>query len=247
MSKLLQFIVSRMNGQKYGAPEFYWWVKENLPEEDSEPICSAIDSGCEAKVKQAINDHFTKHQLYPLALHYVSAVNWLQDDPEQSVAITYSTYVTMHSTEHANDNAEDEYEIEAVYQADARLTWKRKIQGAYEQALRHGHKPWHGLLLDVEPMKCAHPTWITIKADKLCRKLAQDIFQDQHAKNRRLPPEEQKEATIPNFRANIDITWLEDGKEQDLKFSKVLTLHVKHQHISAMPRSWYQRGGSKKL
>ena len=84
MSKLLQFIVSRMNGQKYGAPEFYWWVKENLPEEDAEPILNAIDAGDECKVKEAIFEHFDRHKLYPLALAYVRAVKWLDDDPEQS-------------------------------------------------------------------------------------------------------------------------------------------------------------------
>ena len=235
MSKLLQFIVSRMNGQKYGAPEFYWWLKENLPEEDAEPICRAIDTGCETNVKTAIFEHFTKHQLYPLALHYVAAASWLQDDPEQSNELTYSTYVTMHSTEHALDTEDDEYEIECDYQADARRTLKRQVVACYEQALRHGHKPWRGILIEL-PQNQFNLGYVSIRCGRSSRAMVKDIFTEQHQKNRRLPSEEQKEAIISNVEL-LATCHKTDGT--DFEIRKVVTLHVKHQHISAYPREWY--------
>ena len=239
MEKLLPFIVARMNGAKYGAPEFYWFVREQLPTEDADPICAAIDTGCEAKVKQAINEYFAKHQLYPLALHYVAAASWLTDDPEQSNALTYGTYVTMHSTEHAQDTADDEYEIECEYQADARRTLKRQVIAAYEQALRHGHKPWRSLIIEL-PRNQWGIDLLSIRCGRGDRARVKDVFTAQHEQNRHLPPAEQKEAILPNTEILVTAQKA-DGTEFEIR--KVVTLHVKHQHISAYPREWYLQNG----
>ena len=232
-----------MNGAKYGAPEFYWFVREQLPTEDADPICAAIDTGCEAKVKETINEYFAKHQLYPLALHYVAATSWLTDDQEQSNGLTYSTYVTMHSTEHAQDTADDEYEIECEYQADARRTLKRQVIAAYEQALRHGHKPWRGIVIEV-PRNHWAIECVSIRCLKIDRDRVKAAFMEQHEKNRHLPPEEQKEAIIPDVHLNIHVT-INTGTHncEDFAVGRVLTLHVKHQHISANPREWYLQNG----
>lgn len=241
MSKLLRYICDRMNGAKYGAPEFYWWVSENLPEEDARPLMDAIDSGDENNVKNAIREHFNRHQLYPLALHYVSAVNWLQDDPEQSSAHTYGTYVTMHSTEHALDLSEDEYEIEATCQADARLTLKRQILSTYQQALLHGHKPWQSLI--IEPaINQNEIDLVSIRCRNGDRKRVKDTFTALHEQNRNLPATEQKEIIIPNVEIKATVKKM-DGTEFEVY--KEITLHVTHQHIWAHPRSWYQRKGIK--
>jgi len=239
MDLLLNYIVGRMNGAKYGAPEFYWWVSENLPKADAEPILDAIDSACEANVKRAISDYFTRHQLYPLALHYVAAASWLNDDPEQSNPLTYGTYVTMHSTEHALDTQEDEYEIEATYQADARLTLRRQVLGAYLQALRHGHKPWRGIVIEL-PRNRFNVECVSLRCLKADRDRVQGAFMAQHEKNRHLPPEEQKEATIRDVHFNVHVT-IRTGESccEGFAVDRVVTLHVKHQHVSAHPREWY--------
>lgn len=235
MSKLLRFICDRMNGAKYGAPEFYWWVSENMPEEDARPILDAIDSGCEHNVKEAIFEHFNRKQLYPLALHYVAAVSWLQDDPEQSNALEYSTYVTMHSPDRAVDTADDEYEIEATCQADARLTLKRQVIAAYQQALRHGHKPWRSVIIEL-PRNQWNIEAVTIRCGRGDRQRVKDVFTAQHEKNRRLPPEEQREAVIPD--TELRVALLKVGSEAK-EIRKVVTLEVRHQHIGAHPREWY--------
>lgn len=237
MSKLLRFICDRMNGAKYGAPEFYWWVSENLAEEDARPILDAIDSGCEWNVKEAIFEHFNRHQLYPLALHYVAAARWLEDDPEQSNALEYSTYVTMHSPDRAVDTEDDEYEIEATYQADARRTLRRQVTAAYLQALRHGHKPWRSIIIEL-PRNQWGIDCVSIRCHSNDRKRVKEAFTEQHEKNRCLPPIEQKTATIGGV--TLRVALLKVGSEAK-EIRKVVTLHVKHQHITAMPREWYKK------
>lgn len=239
MSKLLRFICDRMNGAKYGAPEFYWWVSENMPEEDARPILDAIDSGCEHNVKEAIFEHFNRKQLYPLALHYVAAVSWLQDDPERSNALEYSTYVTMHSPYRAVDTADDEYEIEVTCQADARLTLKRQVIAAYQQALRHGHKPWRSVIIEL-PRNQWNIEFVSIRCQKVDRERVKSTFMEQHEKNRHLPAEERKSATIGGVHLNI-CAHIDTGKGECENFSveRVVTLDVRHQHITAHPREWY--------
>lgn len=237
MSKLLRFICNRMNGAKYGAPEFYWWVSENLAEDDARPILDAIDSGCEWNVKEAIFEHFNRYQLYPLALHYVAATRWLEDDPEQSNALEYSTYVTMHSPDRAVDTADDEYEIEATYQADARRTLRRQVTAAYLQALRHGHKPWRSIIIDLPRNQWGIDS-VGIRCHSNDRKRVKEAFAEQHEKNRRLPPIEQKTATIGGVTLRVTLH-KEDHSTEEL--SRAVTLDVKHQHITAMPREWYKK------
>lgn len=238
MAKLLNYIVGRMNGAKYGAPEFYWWVSENMPEEDARPILDAIDSGCEGNVKQAIYEHFNRKQLYPLALHYVAAVSWLDDDPEMSNPLEYSTYVTMHSTDRAVDTADDEYEIEATCQADARLTLKRQVLQAYEQALRHGHKPWRSVIIEL-PRNQWNVELVSVRCLKVDRQRVKDAFMEQHEKNRNLPPEEQREAVLRDVHLNFHVQYA--TRTEGFSVERTLTLHVKHLHVSAHPREWYVR------
>lgn len=240
MDMLLNFIVGRMNGAKYGAPEFYWWVSENLPEEDARPILDAIDSGCEAKVKQAIFEHFSRHQLYPLALHYVGAVNWLQDDPEQSNGMEYGTWTKMHMTDQeGNDKGEEYFEVMGFCQTDARLTLKRQVIAAYEQALRHGHEPWTSLLIDFPREICGFDM-CSIRVMKEDRERVVKTYKEQHEKNRHLPAEEQKEAVISDVKVRVT---LRNGRtnREPLRVERTVTLRVKHQHISAFSKEWYMQ------
>ena len=238
--KLLDYIVKRMNGAQYGAPEFYWWVSENLPQEDASPILAAIDSGSEVNVKQAIIDHFEHHQLYPLALHYVAAAHWLDDDPEQVSRIEYSTYVTMHSTEHEVDTEDDEYEIECVYNADARLTLKRQVEAAFYQAIAHGHKPWRGLFIALPPNQFGAES-VTFRCMKSDRDRVHAAFLEQQIKNRNLPLCEQQDAIIPDVHYNVYVNINRGFGETGINVGRVVTLHVKHLHVTAHPREWYKR------
>ena len=147
MDMLLNYIVGRMNGAKYGAPEFYWWVSENLPEEDARPILDAIDSGCEAKVKEAIFEHFDRHKLYPLALAYVRAVKWLDDDPEQSREIEVCLFMP---TLNKLTGKEEQTEVYYTYQADAHLRTREQLHRAYRLALRAGARPQDPVTLELD-------------------------------------------------------------------------------------------------
>lgn len=237
LTKLLLYIVGRMNGRKYGAPEFYWWVKETLPEEDAEPILDAIDSGSEWNVKEAIFEHFNRYQLYPLALHYVAAVNWLDDDPEECNELEYSTFVTMHIPELGKDT---EHEVSAKVLTDARQTLCRQVTAAYLQALRHGHKPWKGIFIELPRNQwCAEG--VSIRCLKDDRERVKAAFLEQYEKNRNLPPKQQQAAMIPNVRLNIHVTINRGNMEcKDLSFERNVNLTVTHQHITAHPREWYK-------
>lgn len=147
MKKLLNYIVKRMNGEKFGAPEFYWWVKENLAEEDAEPILNAIDAQDENAVKEAIFEHFSRHKLYPLALAYVRAVKWLDDDPEESTEVEVAFFVP---TLNKLTGKEEQTEVYYTYQADARLRTREQLHRAYRLALRAGARPTDSVMLELE-------------------------------------------------------------------------------------------------
>lgn len=240
MSKLLRYICDRMNGAKYGTPEFYWWLKENLEPQDAEPICSAIDSDCESNVRKAIQQHFENHQLYPLALHYVSAVRWLTDDPEQSNALEYSTFVTMHSTEHDEDTPDDDYEIEATCHTDARRTLRQQVWAAYQQALDHGHHPWRAIFIELPPNRF-RVDGVSIRPVKNCRDQLKAVFTKAHERNRNYPMFGGWSIIIPDVNLNIHVCRNSDynGTSEDLSFERKVTLNISQQHISARPREWY--------
>jgi hypothetical protein len=166
----------------------------------------------------------------------VAAVNWLQDDPERSNALEYSTYVTMHSPDRAVDTADDEYEIEATCQADARLTLKRQVIATYQQALRHGHKPWRSVIIEL-PRNQWGIDCVAIRCSKVDRERVKSTFMEQHEKNRRLPVEERKSATIRDVHLNIHAQYA--TRTDGFSVERVVTLDVKHQHIGAHPREWY--------
>lgn len=241
MCKLLRYICDRMNGAKYGTPEFYWWLKENLEPQDAEPICSAIDSDCELNVRNAIQQHFENHQLYPLALHYVNAVRWLTDDPEQSNELEYSTHVTMHSTEHDEDTPDDDYEIEATCHTDARLTLRQQVWAAYQQALDHGHHPWRAILIELPPNRfCVEG--VSIRPLKNDRERVKASFTRAHEYDRQNPVFGGRTIVIPDVTLNIHIwrnTGAYSGTSEGFHVERKVTLSIRQQHISARPREWY--------
>lgn len=142
--ELLNKIVRRLNGdEKYGAPEFYWWVKENMSAEEAEPILNAIDTGRESKVKQAIFEHFNHHQeLRPLALCYVRAANWLEDDPEDATPVRMSLFVPLRNAETGKDEF---HEVEYEYQTRRGLSVYRQVMQGMELALKAGWRPWRSI------------------------------------------------------------------------------------------------------
>ena len=237
MSKLVRYICDRMNGAKYGAPEFYWWVSENLPEEDARPILDAIDGRDEIKVKQAIYEHFNKHDLYPLALAYVRSVQWLEDDPEESVRMSVSFFAPLRN---AITGKEEFTEVYYSYYVPTRLSVRRQVQQGFEMALKAGMKIWRGCSLEYHTTNSNNlkADYIDIYPDKDDRDRLEQEFKVWQAINLNKPYSDWQPLNV-KVKYNITGTDWHDEECKARTIERTLTLAVLQHPIITNGREAY--------
>lgn len=233
-NKLFSFIIERMNGAKYGAPEFYWWVKENLPKKEAEPILKGIDSGDNWEVQKAIYDYINHRDIYPLILRYVSAVSWLDDDPDEAILMSVSFFAPLRNV---YSDIDEMTEVYYKYWAPARATTRRQVQQGFEMALRAGLQIWRGCSIEYqEGSSSLGADFIDIfprleECDRL-----KNAFKDWEAKNKSVVWKDWQPLTVT---AEYQIGYYDVRKSENKILNRKMKYAVKQYPIYTKGRKHY--------